>query len=464
MEYNSLLRLLLQEDAASIARGLSTAYGDAIADENVRCDGNREISRVADRLSEVSTLLREDQSKQPSNNIVTRGVESSPRSLLQSYADDEMPAVTIPLEGIRQVAQSKFLTAKELGRFLFLSHPWITKQLGYHFIWGCLCSSLVPTLSCHPSLSGYSHEWIYRQFSKPVPMPVHGWPPIARPSLQPESMVLFLQWFACKTHPTPVATIQIPSPNLEELLDSGQTVFPLSLQDHHHPHQPNDLSFSTKALDHLHVRILCVRHDRRQCCCLHDTGELTWYLHPSHDSMAVESLVTPFIDLYIPQIQGGHGTLGGGASTDHDDDRDDDGWPINVATGMLAGAEEGNCIVETGSLFFGPKDRLALDGSGKDLETRLARGDREVGGFELVVVADASRRLRRRGGIGGRRRNTDATSLSSRDDDPWQVKELKLQFWAAYNETVYLYNSHDEVPKHGVTMLHILDELLGWKD
>ena len=117
--------------------------------------------------------------------------------------------------------------------------------------------------------------------------------------------------------------------------------------------------------------------------------------------------------------------------------------------------DEDESPFETGNLYLGPKTAVVLgEESGRDLETRLARGDRDVGGFELLVVAHVVRP----------NADPDDSNVTAGGALPWTVKGLTIQFWANYNEMLYIYNSQEQVQKHGVTMLHLLDQLLGWTD
>jgi hypothetical protein len=134
------------------------------------------------------------------------------------------------------------------------------------------------------------------------------------------------------------------------------------------------------------------------------------------------------------------------------------------------GDDETSSSISVGHLFLGPKVPILLENSGKDLETRLARGDREPGGFELLVIAKACERLPTNH-TASRRDHSASTTVASEsslqeglsESNLWQVKEVTFQLWANYSDQIFVFESQVQSRKHGVTMLHILDELEGWK-
>jgi hypothetical protein len=298
--------------------------------------------------------------------------------------------IPLPLETIRQVAQSGFLTSKELGHFLLLSSPLIPSHLGKEFIWSCLCHSKFPELMTMSSCSvllprhKYSHEWIFRQFSKSIsdPSSSTNWPPLSPPSLQPENLAVIVQWYDQRANLTPSATILIPPNQLSEFLEQGQVTVPA----------PPNLFFTITDMHKIHLKVHCVRLDRKECCCVHETGECTWDPNPHRPALLDE----PY-------------------------------WNDQ----------------SSGNLYLGPRMPVLLETSGRDLETRLARGNREAGGFEVLAVASANYHVQKQ---------------------HWSVNQVELQFWANYSDELYIYKTAEHTRKHGVTLLHILDQLQGWKD
>jgi hypothetical protein len=407
-EYSEIVTILLNSDATSIARGLLSSLDHRVDfDEAIqKLEKNfLEVSRaLTDEISAKSSSIRSSssssRSSSSSSNIV---IQEKQKSLSHNRCTDINRIDTVhnkskssaaypplSLEGIRQVAQSGLLNTKEMGRVFFLTSPKITHQIGNEFIWDSLCSSVLPDLALFPTLKTYSNEWIFREFSKPMSVPSsrRQLPSISPAHFQAESVVMYLQWFAARSDPKPIATIEIPIDCLQDLLDKGQA----TISSCYIP----EILFDINTIHKLHTRVVCLRKDRRQCCTLHEGGEYTWDI------------------------------------VDDDDDNDE----INHST-------------ETGNLYFGPKNKLALDESGRNIEKRLTVPDRDANGFELLVVAKATRPRDRS------TNNCDAYSS-------WKVCELTLQFWANFNQIQYIFNSQEEVQKNGVTMLHILDQLIGW--
>ena len=281
-----LIENLLNEDASSIVKEILSTVQNRTTNEN-----KNDLSKIKEKLSEVCSILSglddtgstiEDMNrdKQQSTNNDSKEMDtkmdltddvSSQKSKPSSGSN---AASLIPLEVCRQVSESGYLTAKETGRFLLLTSSKISTQLGHNFIWGCLCSSLIPNLSTFPTLSTYSQEWIFRQFTKSVAVPSRRWPPLEPSSLSSESIVMFIQWFSDRTDPTPIATIQIPNDDLESFINTGQ----VTLSDGVIPTNNDSISFQFIDMHKIFVRLVCLRNDRHQCCCLHETGEYSWDL------------------------------------------------------------------------------------------------------------------------------------------------------------------------------------------
>jgi len=264
--------------------------------------------------------------------------------------------------------------------------------------------------------------------------------------LSEQSLVVFLQWFSAKTDPTPIATIQIPAESLHVLLNEGDVVIPSFAIP--------QISFSYGDLHKIHLRVVCLRQDRRQACCLHETGEFSWDLIHERQPFSITS-VASILHPPPPSHHASRPPPAAAAVVDLEDEDQD---------GTNAFEQEEECLYETANLYFGPKTPVVLEEeSGRDLESRLARGDRDVGGFELLVVANV---VRPKIATPNYDKNDKSCGASSNpeNDLPWTVKGLTLQFWANYSEMLYVFNTGREVQKHGVTMLHVLDQLHGWKE
>jgi hypothetical protein len=456
----SLVDNLLNEDASSIVKEIVSSVVQNRGDN----ENKNDLSIITEKLSEVCTLLSslydtksindthsdEQQSTNDSKDMDLTGMSSQN---LKSSSFDRSNASLIPLEVCRQVSESGYLTAKETGRFLLLTSSKISTQLGHNFIWGCLSSSLIPNLSTFPALSTYSQEWLFRQLSKPVAVPTRRWPPLPPPPLSSESIIMFIQWFSDRTDPTPIATIQIPNNDLEVFINTGQ----VTLSDVAIPTNSNGISFQFIDMHKIFVRIVCLRNDRHQCCCLHETGEYSWDLTSQQQHQRrhqhIPLTVTSVASILHPPPPRATATWNNRPNNRHNgrvvgDIEGEDGENANDD-------DDDESPFETANLYLGPKTAVVLgEESGRDLETRLARGDRDVGGFELLVVAHVVRP----------KANPDDSSVAAIGALPWTVNGLSIQFWANYNEMLYIYNSQEQIQKHGVTMLHLLDQLLGWTD
>lgn len=224
---------------------------------------------------------------------------------------------------------------------------------------------------------------------------------------------MVMQWYHAKTDARPQNTLEWTMEQTMEFLQQGQVTIPIPNTN------DNDLSnnqqtpcwmLNIKKLPSIYVKVHGVRKDTHQCCCLHETGEHTWDVVPHTNARASPATTLP-----------------------------------------------------VGHLFLGPQVPILLENSGKDLETRLARGDREPGGFELLVLVKAGPR----GGLLTTDNNiavpTGSTSSSvTANTDLWQVHEVTFQLWANYSDQIFVFESQVQPRKHGVTMLHVLDQLEGW--
>lgn len=256
-------------------------------------------------------------------------MEDLERSREQRKNDKSCISHPFPMETIRRLSQSGFLNFKELGKLLLLTSSSLRDQLGDNFVWSCICTARYPRLTS--SIFGgnadpcYSHQKLFQQLSSSRnAQRTTDWPPYPIPNITLESVVILVEWYANgRAATTPTATIVLSKSTNEEvlttLLETGQVKIPI----------PEDLYFMENDLAEVYSTVHCVRLDRQECCCLHETEEFNW-------------------------------------------------CPNQPVPGM-------------GNLHLGPRAPLLLKSYGKDIETRLARQDPDTGGFELLVHAGAVR-------------------------------------------------------------------------
>ena len=378
------------------------------------------LYRLRQRCEEFLYLLDKEIRQQTTISPSYTNPKEETLSVCPSTTREVASDLPIPLEVLILTADSGFLNNQEIGRLLLLSSRTIKDQVGSSFTWNCLCGSKFPLLLQSQALRPrtiFSAEWIFREFSTvlaqrdstSVP-----WPPLSPPKLHIEDLIIVMQWYNSKTDSNPHTTLEWTSEQTMEFLQDGQVTIPIPNDDptvatsHQTPWTVN-----IKKLQYVYVKVHCVRKDTRQCCCIHETGEYTWDVAPHTRAI--------------------HRAL------------------------------------SVGHLFLGPKVPILLENSGKDLETRLARADRDPGGFELLVIAKASQRWPSNKDSPTTQTScleipaSSSSTVSESSNDFWQVKEVTFQWWANYSDQIFVYESLGQSRKHGVTMLHILDELEGWK-
>ena len=331
---------------------------------------------------------------------------------------------TLSTEILRQLARLGLLTAPELGRLLLLVSKVFCENLGPDFCWRALCSArFSSTTTVTQQLLPFEqlwqvrdYHWLFRQLDEkrvpPVESPPVVWPPLPEPRLQPHQLHLLVNIYNEKG--SQIVGEVLRDTNIADLLRTGETCVdlqtPIDLLGSYSLTENGRIENMPKEEDFQAYSGLVhgLRLDTYQCACLHETHEICW------DAQHVFPPPSPSpSDQIVDQV--------------HNPDM--------------------------AVLYLGPKSHVQLASQGKDLETRIARGEHPAGGFDVVVALV----LR-------------AIPISEKDDTSTgrrvqlQFHQLQLQVWGNYSERLYIYNSQEENAKHAVTLLHIIDELWGWED
>jgi hypothetical protein len=319
------------------------------------------------------------------------------------------------------------LTTPELGRLLLLVSKVVSEHLGHEFCWRALClARFSSTRTVVTQLSSFEHQlwqvrdyqWFFRQLDQKRVPPVESspvvWPPLPKPRLQPHQLHMLVNIY--NEEKLQIVGEVLRDTNMVELLRTGETCMDLytpidvlgfySLaEDGRIQNMPKEEDFQAYS-----GLIHGLRLDRYQCACFHETHDICWDAQP----------------IFPPAPQ---------SSDQQQQQLVDQVHNPDVAI-----------------LYLGPKSHVQLANQGKDLETRIARGEHPAGGFD-VVVALVLRAIP----------ETDNTSTGGRAVK-LQFHQLQVQVWGNYSERLYIYNSQEENTKHDVTLLHIIDELSGWED
>ena len=364
----------------------------------------------------------------------------------------------MPIEVLRQVAQSDYLSLKELGRFLLLVSKSFMDELGRELVWKILCCKEWKNTSKIPrnliEVRGY--HWLFQQRvndrggllldgKRQVPRPFssglnhHGL--LFAQNLSPDTLVLLTSiWRGSKE----VASLAFTADPLSTLVATGELNVrlenPISLGEF--PVSENGVidmtgGFSTDEFDDWRATIHCVRLDEFKCCCIHETsscawGEYDYIVDPSSQSSIYNENGSRHND---PNKRQKLGTTGDDESNSNDNTDESDGVEVDM-----------------GYLDFSPNsDGMEFTGMGKALLSRIREYDTHSDRL-LGIRLDATLLCFTQ----GFRQDAKSVQLS--------FSELRLEVWKSYMEgSAVLFNSTSEAQKHGVTLLHLFDHLNGFK-
>ena len=497
-------------------RGLERFLADILSENlqelaSLTCEtlvDDDELDSVIDRLYRFRKLLRMEKKKRQKRPRI-RDV----KDCLDCVIGDDEQSINndsnVPTEAWRLVAASGFSTSVELGRFMVLSSKQIYNHLGPEYCWKTICNARWNSTCVLNNVQLNYRSLFHQLLNKTVVGQTNSslssspsskerrWPPLASPRLQAEHLVLLVnlvdevsnqQLLSCAIHGSSVTDllttggvhvpldhpIPVRSQTTCTILDTGQiNGMPKEAMFAHvraavHavrldlPNEEGEKDTYYKDDEQKDDDFYCNIYDcgeqdkderseelyaHHRCICLHETSEVYLDVAPT-----IFPTITNTNTLMVrpDETTPPSATF---ATTSATTSAAADAATTATTTEQATISSTAKAISDSvATLYLGPKTHVQLANQGKDLETRIARGDQNPGGFDVIVA------------LWMRAVPICETSAIG----PWDVRmeffQLELQIWGNYSDLLYMYNSQREQEKHGVTLLHILDELLGWED
>lgn len=412
-----LLRRLLEAEESDLLE--ATYVFDAV-----------QKAQLERKLNMLNQTMRQTMIEAP---VVVRMVEINSQS--------QSPPV--PVEVIHQVCSSRYLTVQEEGRLLLLVSKSLYGSLGMDLVWKLLCCRQWQNTSMIPShvIDRRGYQWLFRQRAKSIKEPDRALarprPCIGPPLLSTKNLVMLISVFNASRQE--IVSMSLEGMDLESFLLTGEMniclLDPIKLGFHSINKQNGVIDFDMFCSDFIDWRatVHILRTDRCQFAIVHETRESSWGEYDyCEDSCASTNVPTTKMALPLSSR-----------------DLSEEATNRAKSAAKLPPVE-----VDMGYLEFSTGTH----------------------GLDLSVVGEAYlERIRQEETYVDDRLETiklEPTLLCfTRDfDDNKQsvelaLSELRLDFWKTYRSgSAMLFNSHFESEKrsHGVTLLHLLDELNGW--
>ena len=356
-----------------------------------------------------------------SKAIATKQLNSTrPKTTGKIPLSTATSSATLPTEVLRQLLRSNFLEPVDIGRLLLETSKSIKDDIGNEYMYFHLCRSRWKnTKKIPPSVTtARGHAWLYntlnRGLVKAKPQCEHKWPPLPPPKLTPASLVLLLNvWNGQQEMVSEALTTE----SLRELFTTGKVVTELE-----HPivvgeftMENNVIRHTPTEFDNWNATMQLVRLDTNQSCCVHESNDTWWYY-------------------------------------------------------------DGDLSKKVGNLHLSPDlTGLELNDKGKALECRIREHDRMMDNqtfegiyFEATMICST---YPSSDGIDGAFFDEDdganynplplhppSTSMK------FAFTKVKMEIYSIYEFAGDVFNSECEAQAHGVTALHLLDELRGWEE
>jgi hypothetical protein len=311
---------------------------------------------------------------------------------------------SIPTEVIRQVTRSEFLTAQEIGRLLLLTCSSIPRDYGGpSSVWKDLClTKWKNSLQVPRSLiQTRGYEWLFRQKSQGLARRLD-WPELAPPTLQPSQLQFYI---SITKNDKEIVSQVLEGEKLEQLLTRGEVAWtlpePVRVLD--------DLlctsSTAPSPLDQYSASIHALRLDTNEYCCVHNTTLRKW---------------SPWKE------------------QDEENGRMDSSCYNGKPIGSLG--------------FRNTYLELDLTDHGHALETRIQR------------VLDQSTRFDECDPYKGFHFRPTLLCVESTTDKQRHFTQLKVvAMHFSKSGDANIYNSQEQTESHGVSLMHLVEQLYGWE-
>jgi hypothetical protein len=311
---------------------------------------------------------------------------------------------SIPTEVIRQVTRSGFLTSPEAGSLLLLTCSSILRDYGgSSSVWQDLClTKWKNSLQLPQSLiQTRGYEWIFRQKSQGLARRLD-WPELLPPTLQPSQLQFYI---SITRNNKEIVSQVLEGAKLEELLTTGEVAWTLPEPVRVLDDLPCTSSTAPSLLDQYNASIHALRLDTNECCCVHDTTLRKW---------------SPWKE------------------QDEENERMDSSCYNGKPIGSLG--------------FRNTYLELDLTDHGHALEHRIQR------------VLDPSTRFEECDPYKGFHFRPTLLCVESPTDNQRHFTQLKVAaIYFSKSGGSHTYNSQEQSESHGVSLLHLVEQLYGWE-
>jgi hypothetical protein len=397
---SSCVDALLQMDASILCIAASEL------DDNVLCQLVERVQELSTELARLKTLRvgkeDEDMGLKHEAQLVPGRRRRRPERRRSLRLMDK--ACSIPTEVIRQVTRSEFLTSEEAGRLLLLTCSSIPRDYGGpSSVWQDLClSKWKNSLQVPQSLiKPRGYEWLFRQKSQGLARRLD-WPALPPPTLQPSQLQFLIS--ITKNNKEIVSQV-LEGDKLEQLFTAGEVAWTLPEPVRILDDLPRTSSTSPSSMDQYSASIHALRLDTNACCCVHDTTLRKW---------------SPW------KKQG------------EENER------------MDASCYNGKPIGSLG--FRNTYIELDLTDLGHALEHRIQR------------VLDPSTRFDECDPYKGFHFRPTLLCVESPTDNQMHFTQLKVAAtYFSKSGDSSIYNSQEQTESHGVSLMHLVEQLYGWE-
>ena len=379
-----------------------------------RSDEAIELEKSKSRLSRVIGSKQE-------HHYLAHSMEVD--QTIQSKSDTAMVrdscTASIPTEVLRQLIRSSFLEPVDLGRLLLRTSKSIKDVIGNEYMYYHLCRNRWKNTKKIPAsvTKARGHDWLFKNLNKGLvktrPQREYQWPTLAPPKLTPSNLVLLLNVWNGKQE---VVSEALKTDSLSELFRTGKVVAELEqpIVVGEFTMENNVIKHTPTEFDNWNATMQLVRLDTNQSCCVHESSDTWWYY-------------------------------------------------------------DGDLTKKVGNLHLSPDlTGLELNENGKALECRIREHDRMMDHqsfegiyFEATMIC-STYASESNGTSGASVADTDSSSASAAAAPLASMKfaftKVKMEIYSIYEFAGDVFNSESEAQAHGVSALHLLDELRGWDE
>jgi hypothetical protein len=115
------------------------------------------------KVTRQNMLFLTQRNQSEKQTLAVQDVPTTRQHTMMACEDHDPP---LPAEVLRQLALSRFLTSEELGRLLLLTSKALSRSLSKDFIWRNICDTRWRSTPPKALISSKGYHWYFRQLSK----------------------------------------------------------------------------------------------------------------------------------------------------------------------------------------------------------------------------------------------------------------------------------------------------------